>query len=321
MTTSLKRFLAIALVVLLQFVFIFPQKAFAATAPNLGVAIGYSVFGNAGITETPAQISHLWGDVGDNGVGHNSLIASQVGGTLYSIAQPTVVSAITAAYGDLASQGATGALNLAGNNTVTPGVYTVGATTLDGTLTLNGAGVYIFRSSESITVNGSGMMSLINGATACNVYWQIPASMTISNAAHLEGTIITSTGLISFVSGASLVGRAWAYDQVTMNNNQITEPVCVTVSVDICANIEGVQTSVPEGQHLDASGQNCVNFSEAGSSPQSEGTTTTTSMGQVLGATTLASTGNFNSNAGLALMLVGSVITLASLYVFKKKVI
>jgi hypothetical protein len=322
MTTSLKRFLVFLLIVLIQFLFISPQMALAATAPDLGVASGYSVFGNAGITEVSG--SHLWGDVGDNGVGHLSLIASQVGGTLYSIAQPTVVSAITSAYGDLAGQGATAALGLAGNNTVTPGVYTVGATTLDGTLTLDGAGVYIFRSSSSITVNGSGTMSLINGATACNVYWQIPTSMTISNAAHMEGTIIASTGLISFVSGTSLVGRAWAYEQVTMDNNQITEPVCAVAPVDICANIEGVQTSVPEGQHLDASGLNCVNFSQAGPPSQSGGSTTattTTSTGQVLGATTLASTGSFNSNVGLVIMMVGSVITIISLYVFKKRFI
>lgn len=33
----------------------------AATAPDMGVAVGYSVFGAAGITETAAQTSHLWG--------------------------------------------------------------------------------------------------------------------------------------------------------------------------------------------------------------------------------------------------------------------
>jgi hypothetical protein len=69
-------------------------------------------------------------------------------------------------------------------------------------------------------------MLLTNGATACNVYWQIPTSMTFAAAGNIAGTIITNTGLISFVSGVNLQGRAWAATQVTMDNNQITEPIC-----------------------------------------------------------------------------------------------
>lgn len=205
-----------------------PSVAQAATAPNLGVADGYSVFGNAGITETAGQTSHLWGNVGDNGLGHASLIASQVDGTLFSIAQPTVVSAISFAYGDLADEAQTGAINLAASPSVGPGVYDVAATAFNSTLTLNGAGVYIFRSTSSIAQTAGGTMLLTNGATACNVFWQIPTSMTFAAAGNIEGTIITNTGLISFVSGVSLKGRAWAATQVTMNNNQITEPTCAT---------------------------------------------------------------------------------------------
>jgi len=50
--------------------------------------------------------------------------------------------------------------------------------------------------------------------------------MTFAAAGNIEGTIITNTGLISFVSGVNLKGRAWAATQVTMDNNQITEPTC-----------------------------------------------------------------------------------------------
>lgn len=300
----------------MQFIFISPQVAFAATDPNLGVATGYGAFGVAGVTETAAQASHIWGDVGDNGLGHVSLISTQVGGTLYSIAQPTIVSAISSAYGDLASvsQGATTPLALAGTHTVGPGLYDVAAGTLDGTLTLDGAGVYIFRSTSSITVNG-GTMSLINGATACNVFWQIPESMTITSAAHMEGTIITNTGLISFVSGASLVGRAWAHTQVTMDNNQITQPNCVVATP--------TPTSTPlscsSDQHLDASGQNCVSYTIPGVESPSQSSGGTTSTGQVLGATTLASTGSTKSEIGITLMVLGSTLAFTSFYVFKKR--
>ncbi len=205
-----------------------PIAVYAATDPNLGVASGYSVFGNAGITETAAQNSHLWGNVGDNGLGHASLIASQVDGTLFSIAQPSVVSAISTAYGELAGQAQTGAINLAASPTVGPGVYDVAATAFSSTLTLNGAGVYIFRSTSSIAQTAGGTMLLTNGASACNVYWQIPTDMTFAAVGNIAGTIITNTGKITLVSGVALQGRAWAHTQVTMDNNQITEPLCTT---------------------------------------------------------------------------------------------
>lgn len=201
------------------------QRAQAATAPNLGVATGYSVFGNAGITNTGSG-THVWGDVGDNAFLHPGLISSQVAGTIDGAGNVAVVNAIASAYGDLAGESATGSLDLAGTNTVTPGVYTIGATTLNGTLTLNGAGVYIFRSSSSITTSGTAQVRLINGATPCNVFWQIPTSMTIGTNSAIVGSILTNTGLISLANGASLQGRAWAHTQVTMDNNQITEPVC-----------------------------------------------------------------------------------------------
>src|SRR3989344_8348666 len=203
-----------------------PTTAQAATAPNMGVASGYSVFGNAGITETVAQLSRLWGNAGGNGFGHASLIASQVTGTIDAGANVPVVGAISTAYSDLADDPQTGAINLALSPTVTPGVYDVAATAFNSTLTLNGAGVYIFRSTSRIAQTAGGTMSLTHGACASNVFWQIPTSMTFAAVGSIAGTIITNTGLISFVSGVNLQGRAWAATQVTMDNNQITEPTC-----------------------------------------------------------------------------------------------
>lgn len=217
--------ITILLIAAMQFVNVFPvQKAYAATAPNLGMASGYSVFGNAGITETAAQTSHLWGNAGGNGLGYASLIASQVAGSIDPGANASVVSAISTAYGDLAGQAQTGAIDLATSPTVAPGVYDIAATAFNSTLTLNGAGVYIFRSTSSIAQTAGGTMNLTNGACASEIYWQIPTSMTFAAVGSIQGTIITNTGNITFVSGVSLKGRAWAHTQVTMDNNQITEP-------------------------------------------------------------------------------------------------
>lgn len=206
-----------------------PISVSAATAPDLGAAATYSVYGDAGVTNDLSATTHVWGNVGHNGLGATNLDdATQVDGVIDVGAG--VAAAASAAYDALAAQGATGALDLDGGGNVTPGVYTVGATALNGTLTLDGAGVYIFRSSSSISTSGAAVVNLINGATACNVFWQIPTSMTIGAGSVIEGTIITQTGLISLGSGASLKGRALAKTQVTLIANQITEPVCAAAA-------------------------------------------------------------------------------------------
>ena len=214
-----------------------PIAALAATAPNLGVADPYAVFGKAGVTNNSATgTTDIWGNVGaDSSV--TGLSAGQVHGTINTgAAVAGVQTAASAAYDtlDLGSQGVPVGLDLAGTHTINPGVYTVGATTLNGALTLDGAGVYIFRSDSSISTSGGGSMSLINGATACNVFWEIPTNMTIGTGSHIEGTIIAQTGLISLGTGATLKGRALSLvSQVTLDSNQLTQPNCVSGTLHV----------------------------------------------------------------------------------------
>ena len=174
----MKNFSKLLLVISLGFGLI--GSTMAATAPTLGIAAGYAVYSDAGITNT-VWTTHIRWNVGDNGFGHPGLIAWQVDGTLGITAGAWVAAAVLIAYGQLAAQPGAVPLVLAGNNAVGPGVYDIGAGTLNGTLTLSGAGVYVFRSTSSITVTpGVGAKVLLtNGADACNVFWQIPTSMTI----------------------------------------------------------------------------------------------------------------------------------------------
>lgn len=219
-----------ASVVFLALGILAPVAAHAATAPDLGTAASYAVFGKAGVTNNSnVGTTHIWGDVGADAMSSiTNLGVSQVGGAMIAPASG-IQTAATAAYGalDAGTQGTPVALDLAGTNTVTPGVYTVGASTLNGTLTLNGPGVYIFRSSSSNTTGHSGTMVLENGATSCNVFWEVSASMTIGTGAHMVGTIIANSGLISLGTGAVLEGRAFSLiSQVTLDSNQIIQPSC-----------------------------------------------------------------------------------------------
>jgi len=75
---------------------------------------------------------------------------------------------------------------------------------------------------------------------------------------------------------------------------------------DVCANIDGIQTSVPGDLHLDASGKNCVAWGQSGPPVRNdEGTGT---GGQVLGASTLGATGVAEENIFYALFALGSIL-------------
>ncbi len=103
-------------------------------------------------------------------------------------------------------------------------------------------------------------------------------------------------------------------------------PVTPPTQADMCANIDGVQTSVPTDYHLDASGLNCVQF-QLGGAPSSSGNdaggqvlgastisnSNANSQGQVLGASTMAATGMFLSDLMNFMTLVGSASLISGL--------
>src|SRR5680860_1234637 len=229
----------VSLVVLTSTFSTTPPKVFAVTPPDrgLGAADPYGVFGKAGVTNDGAS-TNIWGNVGADTMSTiTGLVASQVDGTIIAPAANVQTDA-SSTYDSLMSslQGTSSGLDLAGTNTIVPGVYDVAASTLNGALTLDGAGVYIFRSSSSNTTAHSGTMNLINGACASNVFWAVSTSMTIGTGAHVEGTIIASTGSITLATGATLVGRAISLtQQVTLQSNQITQPTCATATATATA--------------------------------------------------------------------------------------
>ena len=193
----------------------------AATAPGLGEAASYSALGKAGVTNTGNSV--LSGNVGAD----SSITGFPPGSAAGQIIAPAVNQAeADAGTADLAltaqAGGATNAgPDLTGANLV-PGVYSVGSALLSGALTLNGPGVYIFLA-DALT--SSGAVSLINGATACNVFWHVTSSASITGGSFV-GTIIAGTS-ITFGDAVSLDGRALALTgNVTLINDHIFGPSC-----------------------------------------------------------------------------------------------
>ena len=101
-----------------------------------------------------------------------------------------------------------------------PGTYTTGAALLvgSGTLTLSGAGTYIFQVTSSLTT-GVGSNVVLNGVDPCTVFWQVTSLATLDGATF-PGNVVAQTG-VHLGTGASLTGRALAAagGDVTMAGN------------------------------------------------------------------------------------------------------
>lgn len=113
-----------------------------------------------------------------------------------------------------------------GGVTLTPGVYefAVNISIATGTnLTLSGAGVYIIKTTGTLTQAASTSVNLTNGALPQNVFWQVAQGVSIGASAHMEGVILSATD-IALVTGATVKGRLLAKTSVEMDNNTVTQP-------------------------------------------------------------------------------------------------
>src|SRR5688572_1932013 len=130
----------------------------------------------------------------------------------------------TAAYLALAGRASAPIAPALGGQTLTPGTYNAGAANLTGTLTLNGPGLYVIQATALTTASGpaASSVSLINGATPCDLWWQIGSSAAIGTFSAMQGNILALTS-ITIATSASLNGRALARNgTVTLDSNNVT---------------------------------------------------------------------------------------------------
>jgi hypothetical protein len=118
---------------------------------------------------------------------------------------------------------------------IPPGCYSSGGamniTTL-ATVTLDGNGVYIFKSGGPLGTGASSTVSLTGGACAANVFWAPMAATTFGANANFAGSVFDAAG-ITFGHLAALTGRALAFGgTVTADANSITVPPACVVTVN-----------------------------------------------------------------------------------------
>ena len=199
---------------------------------GLGTASNFGVLGGTAVTNTgPSMIN---GHLGVSpGTAVTGFPPGQVNGETHAAdaVAGTAQDDLTIAYLDAAGRATdvTVTADLAGQSLV-PGVYTGDTLALNGQLTLDGANetdpVFIFQSASTLITGSSSSIVFINGATACDVYWQVGSSATIGTTTSFAGTVMALTS-ITANTGATVQGRLLARNgAVTLDNNMINVPSC-----------------------------------------------------------------------------------------------
>ena len=257
-----------------------PQLA-AAVAANLSSADSFAILADTAITNTGPSV--ITGDVGLGPTSGGASITglndtTQVSGTIYAMnsagpagltgSNPDLIdaakTALVTAYDNVAGQPVTTNYAAAHDlalvaETLTPGVYhgdsSLGIT---GKLTLDAQGdpnaVFIFQANSTLITEKDSEVILINGAQACNVFWQVGSSATLKTSSIFKGNILALES-ISLQASANVSGRLLARNgAVTLITNTVAKPPCTVAStggglawVPPPATINVVKTVVNDG--------------------------------------------------------------------------
>ncbi|MDQ1486878.1 MAG: hypothetical protein QOJ62_2571, partial [Actinomycetota bacterium] len=230
----------------------FTGTAQAATVVPLGTAGTYAILAGSGITNT--GVTTISGDVGSSPTSSETGFTACPGANCVAL---TGANHVAANPNDIATQNAKAALTLAYNNaagqtpttvptelagqTLTAGAYTATSGTfgMTGTLVLDGQNnanaVFIFQTASTLITGGTGNVSLIRNAQACNVFWQVGSAATLGAGSTFRGTILAHDD-ISLGNGVTVFGRLFAGEQasgagaVTLIHDTITRSVCAAVT-------------------------------------------------------------------------------------------
>jgi hypothetical protein len=229
---------------------LFASGALGATATvGLGTAASFSVL--AGSTVTNTGPTTMFGDLGLY-PGTSVTGEPRVLGQTHVDDQVAIEAknALTTAYTNAESRPPSGSAGteLAGQ-TFSPGVYKASEALLlsSGTVTLNAEGnpdaVFIFQIGSTLITGSNTTVSLINGAQACNVFWQVGSSATLGSGTHFVGTIMASAS-ITANTAATIHGRLLARTAaVTLEDNTITTSTCAS---SVSGSGGGLETSTTE---------------------------------------------------------------------------
>lgn len=155
-------------------------------------------------------------------------------------------TSLTTAYNNAAGQTPTQIPTELAGTTLTAGVYDSAAGTfgMTGTLVLDGANnadsIFIFQTASTLITGGTGNVTFIRGAQACNVFWKVGSSATLGAGSSFSGTILAHDS-ISLGDGVTVHGRLLAdaggggTGAVTLIHDTIARPSSCTTQASIDA--------------------------------------------------------------------------------------
>lgn len=276
---------------------------------SLGTASDFGVLGGSTVTNTGPTVVN-----GELGVSPGSAVTGfppgvVVGGTIH-LADAVALQAqndLTTAYNAVAGTACN--VDLTGQDlgglTLTPGVYCFSSSAqLTGTLTLNALGnpnaLFIFKMGSSLTTASGSSVQVINGGSACNVYWQVGSSATLGTGTSFVGNILALSS-ITLTTGANVSGRLLARNgAVTLDSNNVTVcvpgGVCPVVTVNPATLPNGVLGSL-YSQTVTATGGNAPYTFTLSSGALPTGLTLNSMTGQISGTPSAAGTFTFTVTA------------------------
>lgn len=114
-----------------------------------------------------------------------------------------------------------------------PGCYSSGGamSIAAGTVNLNGAGVYIFKSAGTLTTVDSTNVTVTGGACEADVFWVPTGATTLGATTTFKGSILDGiANAITVGTTTSIVGRLLSFGGVvTLDTDTVAVPTCTTV--------------------------------------------------------------------------------------------
>jgi hypothetical protein len=217
-----------------------PAAAQAATTPvDLGTAKPFVALGGQAVTNS-GQPSTLYGDLGVSPGTNLSMGSSVINGVTHnndSVAAQAQLD-LTGAYNTAA--GETPFTDLSNQDLGNVGILPAGNyrytsdAQLTGTLTLDGGGdpnaQFVFQIGSQLTTASASRVQLINGASACNVYWQMGTSAVLGSTTDFNGNLMALAS-VSLDDAATVTGRVLARNgSVTLIHNTLDARPCNTVT-------------------------------------------------------------------------------------------
>ncbi|CAN5122434.1 hypothetical protein BH24ACT1_BH24ACT1_11750 [soil metagenome] len=221
---------------------------------GLGTADPFAVLAGAGVTD--AGSSTVNGDLGTcPTTAITGFPPGVVNGTIHAGDEVCFQAQadLTSAYNDAAGRAPTttyaGPTDL-GGETLVAGVYNSPESfAITGTLTLDAQNdpdaVFIFQAGSTLITAPNSTVALLNGAQACNVFWQVGSSATLGVNSTFVGTILALTD-ITANTGAEVEGRLLARNgAVTLDSNVITRPECAPTTTTTTTLPGATTTTLP----------------------------------------------------------------------------